>query len=255
MASVQPIVAGMHMFWPIRGLIDLVVRPSLWRAAIGASLLANLIIIAVAIGALIWYWPYSAEKGFDLRQLGHWGMLVSGTLVLVVPLIRGRAGRAVITPFLIELGRPADSEISKRGWMAAVGVLLRSLALRILWILAAIGGAVLHPVVGVAVGAIGIGHLTVLDALDQALMACNCDGPTRAQLRGPLFGRPLAAGVVAGLLFILAAASVFGPLIWMPAMFIGASRLAHQLVPVPASAPSPASAGLAGAGAASQPES
>lgn len=224
----------MNWIWPLRGLLDLAVRPKLWRAVIGGSWLANLVIILVALGSLLWYWPFE-EAGLNWREIGLWGMTVSGTFVLLVPLMRGKAGRAVMFPYLEEHGRPVEG--LTRGIGGQIVYTFKTLPLRVLWILAALGAAQLHPLLGVVVSALAVGHLSVIDALDQALIACGCEAEARRRLRGPLFGELLFAGLAAAAMFSVATISVFGCLVLIPAIFIGAADYAHRLAPMPASEP------------------
>lgn len=224
----------MQIWWPLRGLVDLVIHPRLFLAALTASSVANVILIIVAIAGSVWFWPWQ-DGVLAPDRLAHWAMLLAATFVILIPLIRGRAGRAIIHPILDQLGRPGERQ--RRRLSETMGHVLRTLPIRLLWILATIGGAAVAPMLGAVVAACGIGHLAVLDALDHALVACACPSQRRRDLRSLLLPEGIAVGVIAGVGFTLASVSVVGLLIWLPALFAGAARRAHGLVAVEGSDP------------------
>lgn len=227
---------GIRCFWPLRGVVDLALNPRMTLAGLVASGLANAIFLVVAIVGLFWYWPWR-DGVLEVAHLAQWGMLLAATFVVLVPLIRGRAGRAIIHPILVLCGRPPITR--RRSLRDTFAHVLRTLPIRGMWILSAIGGAFIAPGLGVLVAACGIGHVTVLDAMDHALVACECPPEQRRDLRQMLLWECLCAGFLAGAAFIFASISVLGLLLWLPAIFAGAARRAHALVPIPAPPASP----------------
>ena len=217
----SPTASRISILWPLRGLVDVAMHPRLILTALTASAVANLILMTVAVGGLIWYWPWR-EGALVVDHLARWALLLAGTFVILVPLIRGRAGRAIIHPLLDLLGYPGERH--RRSLRETLGHVLRTLPIRILWVLAAVGGAVVTPWLGAAVAVCGIGHIPVLDALDHALVACAIPPERRRDLRSTLLPESVAAGMIAGLGFVIASLSVLGLLLWLPALFAGAAR-------------------------------
>lgn len=215
------------MLWALRGHLDLALRPHLWWRVATASLVVNILVIAAGLGGLWWYWPWRADDSLALDQLGRWYLVLSATTVVCVPLLKGRAGPAALRPFFAGLGREVGDR--GRGFVGGLGHLVRTLPWRLLWVLAAAGATVLaHPLAGAVVALWGVGHLTVLDALDQALVMAIPDAADRVAPRRALRTEAFAAGAIAGLLFLVASTTVFGVLLWVPAIFLGAGRRVHR---------------------------
>ena len=208
---------------PITGTAAFLARPALWKAVVTASPMVTIVFAAVAVAALVWYWPI--QEGVILwPQVADWVLVLAGAFLVLVPFCRGRAGVAVMVPYFESVGKHADSS-ARRGVGAKFVYFFKTIPWRVIWALAAFGGWQIHPYVGLGVGLWGVGHLTMLDAAEQALLVGGVEADKRSQWLRDQQRNLIIAGITAGILFGLSSLVVLGWVVWLPACFLAAAQL------------------------------
>ena len=146
---------GNGMLWPLQGLLLLLRRPRWWLAAVSKGMGGNAILLVLVAGIVWWNWP--PVEGRDglrpwLLALEHSVTAIGVLLLIVLPLTRGRAGKAVMLAAMTECqaGQAAPTAASV---LDGPRLLVATLPLRIGWAIIAIAAAWWQSWLGVGVAA------------------------------------------------------------------------------------------------------
>ncbi len=215
----------MNAFWPLSGVAFFLFRPHLWKAVVLASLLGNIGISVIALALMLHSWPEGGVRSVSaaVDVAWRWLMGLAGALLLFAPIMKGRAGRAVLRPVLCEVGHDAGSGIKVRGLFRQSAYLVRTIPLRCVWIAIVYKAHGCYPLLGVVFGMWGIGHLVVLDACDQVFILLGVPRKTRMSLLDERCAEMVLAGAVAGVTLLVLGMTGVGWLIWAPGCFCGAA--------------------------------
>lgn len=212
--------------WPLAGLLWFLSRPWLWLRPLAVHGIALSVLLAVGIATAWWAWPVEGV---------WWSFLLRACGAVTLGLVAAIATWAVLVPLLLALvldslaeavfkarGMPAVSVPVVHSVAAGVGVLMRTLPLRLRWLGVALGALLLGPL-GPLVAAYALARVAVVDATDIALGVRGWPvgermGVYRAE-RGSLRG----AALVAGALQLGLAFTFVGWLFWMPGLVCGAA--------------------------------
>lgn len=259
------LVADEHS-WPLSGLGYFLRHPRLWLAPLAATLAGWIAVFIVACLVLWWRWPGETVEGF---WSSLWGILLAfgwaalaavGTWLAALPLLVGLAYEALVKRVLSEHGVPLGEERTISAIRSAAIVLLRNLGWMILWptlsvlcqvvaVLVPVTSPVTAPL-GLILSQFGLAHIAVLEGGDVALGSRGLAGSRRWRLLRERRREILGAAAVGAGLSLLLGLTIFGWLLFMPAMFTGAALwvgswdLGDEAAPAP-HAPAPPPAGTA----------
>lgn len=212
--------------WPLDGLLWFLARPWLWLRPLAVHALALTVLLGVATATTWWAWPADAPwLTFLLRACGAvtlglvaaiaaWTVLVPLLLALVLDSLAEAVFRARGLP---PVAVPVTHSIA-----AGVGVLLRTLPLRLRWLAVGLSSLLLGPL-GPFVAAYALARVAVVDATDIALGVRGLEMDERMALYQRERSELRAAALVAGLLQIGLAFTFVGWLFWMPGLVCGAA--------------------------------
>jgi hypothetical protein len=215
--------------WPLRGLSFFVEHPRLWWRPLLATLIAWGLIVAAAIATTMWQWPVSG--------IGWWSYTWRGGVAIGLGLSAALAGWLIVLPIALSLayeqlarqcqrlaGAPAaDEENIMAALVSTARVIIATLPVRLAWLVLSVGASIVGGPLGIVVGAIGIGHIGAIDAVDIALAVRGVPGHERVQaLRRN--AKMIHGGMLsAALLSIALGVTVVGWVLWMPGMVCGAA--------------------------------
>jgi len=216
--------------WPIAGLAEFGRRPRLWVAPLIAGTLGWSLVIGSAFAIGWWQWPGPAVGAWatTLATLEMLGLAVLGALtvwLLVLPPLMGLACERLAKAVQRDAGAPpTDEEPLLRSILSTLHVVVRTLPLRVAWIIASFATWFVGGPIGLVVSALAVAHIGLLDACDTGLAMRGLDGRTRlaalrahrAELRRAL---PAAAGTQAAL-----AVTIVGIVFFFPGMVTAAAR-------------------------------
>lgn len=215
--------------WPLTGIWLFLRSPRWWFRPLIASLLGWLALLGLAIGMLWLRWPVAEVGGWGwwwqvFLAIGFAGAaLVAGWLV-VLPIVMSLAMESLARAALRAAGvEPVELPVW-RSVGAGLRVMGNTLPMRLGWAGAGVAlGLVLGPV-GAVVGAIGMGQVACLDALDLALSLRGLDGIARVRVLAARRRARLEAGALAGIANLLAATTLVLWPLWLPGLVVGAAQ-------------------------------
>lgn len=218
-------ISRSDVLWPLTGLRYFLTHPRNWPRVLLANFLGNTGIAIISIAILWWYWPDNGIQSFEsfLRLMQQWLMSLAAALIFLAPLMKTRSGMAVLKPLLIELGHDISPAARPRGLVGRNIYFLRTIMLRIAWILIFITAHRHHSVLGLIAGMWGIGHLVLLDSCDQVLILFDESQKSRKIKLKAKSADILIAGGIAGLMLAILGSTAIAWLIWIPGCVCGAA--------------------------------
>lgn len=212
--------------WPLDGLLWFLARPWLWLRPLAVHALALAVLLAVAVATTWWAWPADGPwGGFLLRACGAvtLGLVAAiGTWAVLVPVLLALVLDSLAEAVFKDRGMPAVSVPVVHSVSAGVGVLVRTLPLRLRWLGVALGALLLGPL-GPFVAAYALARVAVIDATDIALGVRGWPVGERMALYRTERGSLRGAALVAGALQLGLAFTFVGWLFWMPGLVCGAA--------------------------------
>ncbi len=219
-----------NIFWPLRGFFFFVLRPTLWLGPIIACLFAWLLTFIAA--GLIFYFtcPDAQVEGWWDTSVAYLGAIAYASIgfatlwMLAIPFILSIAYEKLI----LHIFKQTDVEQeSTEHFMASIGssllLLVRGLPWRIGWLIVGIGCSIFFPPAAIIVTAIGLGHITLLDAADTVLGVQGKSGKQRRLFFSQYRIALLSAGIIAGILSALLSLSIIGLLFFLPSITCAAA--------------------------------
>ena len=200
--------------WPLDGLRWLLMHPALWWRPLAAHAVALLVLLLVGSGCSWWLWPEPQPWYWHtLKALGAvaLGMLVAiSAWMLTVPVLLALVLDSLASAVFRERGLPEAPVALHRSLAAGIAVVIRTLPLRLRWLMVALLGLFTGPAAPFALGVRG------LDSAQR--MARYAD--ERNALRG--------AAMTAGALQLGLAFTFVGWLLWLPSLVCGAALLTAE---------------------------
>jgi hypothetical protein len=215
--------------WPLSGIWLFLRSPRWWARPLVASLLGWLTLLGLAIAMLWWRWPAAETSGWSwwwqsFFAIGLAGAAMVAGWLLVLPILMSLAMESLARQAMRSAGvEPVELPVW-RSVGAGLRVMGNTLPMRLGW---AGGSVVLGFVagpVGAVVGAIGMGQVACLDALDLALSLRGYDGLTRLRILANRKRARMEAGMLAGVANLLAATTILLWPLWLPGLVVGAAR-------------------------------
>ena len=192
--------------------------------------MSAIVIVAAAtlvVTGGVFYMTLPVDAGFfSYFTSALWSLLTLLIIwVFVLPLALSMAFESLVRKTCTDHGYETASEQMIAGIRSGIRVLFRTLGWRLLWPAAAFVCSfipILAPF-GVLLSAIGLGHITCIDACDLALSIQGKDGTSRTDFLREHKQTLLQSGMVAGLLHIgLGFTFILWPF-FLPAIFCGAA--------------------------------
>lgn len=215
--------------WPIAGIWWFLRMPRWWFRPLIASLLGWLALLGLALVMLWWRWPAADITGWawwwqTFLALGLAGAALVAGWLIVLPILMALAMESLARQALRAAGVEPVELSAWRSVGAGLRVLGNTLPMRLGWAGAGVGlGFVLGPV-GAVVGAVGMGQVACLDALDLALSLRGLDGLTRVRVLAARKQARVEAGMLAGIANLVAASTVILWPLWLPGLVVGAAQ-------------------------------
>jgi len=219
----------MSRAWPITGLLTVLRHPRLLGWPILALLVSWAAVLVVFAAVLMSNRP-THEAGFVTVLVGYlWALgLAGGAAVLLAmllqPVLMAFALDAIARAHFVSLGLPPVQE--EPVWNAvtsALRVIVNTLHLRAATVAIAFVAPLIAGPFGLAIAAVAVAHIALIDAVDTALAVRGLNGTERLaalaahrrELRGAL---PAATFSNIGL-----SLTVVGWLLWLPSLVAGAA--------------------------------
>lgn len=274
------------VLWPLRGVLLFLRSPRWWIRPILGMLLALAAYIGIGLGVAWALWPapettglWSWVYGGIAIGLGLASVVIAWVLLLPILMsflledlarkanayARDRAqalpslGAAETLAGVVGgIDRAASHELpTVPGLLASLKVLGWTMPTRMAWMGGSLVSGLLVPPLGVVVSALGMGHIACIDAIDIALGLRGFDGHHRLAALRAHRNEIRQAALTAGLLHLGLSATIFGWVLWLPGIVVGAALRtrawddAHGGGPLPtrpsSPAPAPVTGGSAGA--------
>ena len=217
--------------WPLDGLRWLLMHPALWWRPLAAHAVALLVLLLVGSGCSWWLWPEPQPWYWHtLKALGAvaLGMLVAiSAWMLTVPVLLALVLDSLASAVFRERGLPEAPVALHRSLAAGIAVVIRTLPLRLRWLMVALLGLFTGPAAPF-IASYALARVAVVDAYDIALGVRGLDSAQRmaryADERNALRGAAMTAGALQlGLAF-----TFVGWLLWLPSLVCGAALLTAE---------------------------
>jgi len=215
--------------WPLQGAWRLLTTPR-WRLRpLLITTLAWLVLLGVSGATLWWTWPIETVTGWSRTWAIVWAIgVASATLfaawLLVLPVLMWLAYEDLARQVQRAAGvEPVDLSLL-RSLAAGTRVVVNTLPMRLGWIAAGLGTSLVIGPAGVVIGAIGMGQIACIDALDLALALRGLNGLERVAALQAHRAERLQVGVVAGLMHLGCAFTVVLWPLWLPSLVVGAAQ-------------------------------
>lgn len=213
----------------MQGLAFFLRHPSLWWRPLLATTVVWAVVITGAVYATIWQWPGSGSGWWSYT----WHLFAALGIGLSVALVGWLIVVPIALSFVYEqlarhchrLSGAAESseEPIHRSLVSTARVVIATLPLRLGWLVLSLTGSIVGGPVGIVVGALALGHVGAIDAVDIALAVRGVPGAERLRAlrenKGMIRGGMLYAAALSFALGI----TVVGWILWMPAMVCGAA--------------------------------
>ncbi|NRA37408.1 MAG: hypothetical protein HRU15_04660 [Planctomycetes bacterium] len=223
-----------QIFWPVNGIWYFSIRPMLWFAPMFACSLAWIVSIFLACLVMYWNWPTAEVVGFWAQLIATAWALAYGVLcfvafwIIAIPFVMGMAYERLALKVLRQQGY--DLEIAQEEGESTIGamvssgrIFVRGLPWRITWGVLGFLSMFIFPPISIFIGAVGLGHICILDVSEIVLVALAQDGEQRKEFYQRNRKHLLAVGCVAGLCSLLLACTLFGLLLWLPGIICAAA--------------------------------
>lgn len=185
--------------------------------------------MGLAVIVLWWRWPTAEVTGWSkwfaiLFALGQASAAAVAAWLVILPLLLSLAMEDLVRKVQRQAGvEPMELPLMS-SLLATLRMMLNTLPLRLGWAGAGIILGIFLGPVGAVVGAIGMGQIACLDALDLGLSLRGLDGLSRLAALKAHKSERLQAGLLAGLSnLVFAATFILWPL-WLPGLVTGAAK-------------------------------
>jgi hypothetical protein len=215
--------------WPLSGCWLFLRSPRWWLRPLLATALGWLTLVGIFAGVVLWRWPAADAVGWTrIWEISlAMGQASAGVLVgwlVVMPILMSLAMEDLARQVLRRAGIETEELSVWRSLWATARVVINTLPMRLGWAGAGVVLGVFAGPVGAIVGALGMGQVACLDAYDLALSLRGLDGRARLRLLAERRSDRRSAGIMAGILNLLLAASVVLWPLWLPGLVVGAAR-------------------------------
>lgn len=224
----EKLTKNSYFLWPFQGLGYFVTHPRLWWLPLFATFFLTVILMSIFAFVMILAWP-KVDASFwiklweILKAFGYsTAALLIGFVVLMPFLVTLVLDKMVRKILVIENKQVMEVSFFKSFYSGAV-IFLKTFFWRIFWPVVGILGAIFLGPIGAFISQLGMGHLAVIDGVDLTLALKGLNTSDRLhhyrQKRGPIF----VMGFFAAVLSMCLSITVIGWLLWIPAVFVGAT--------------------------------
>lgn len=214
--------------WPFRGFGYFITHPRMWAIGLFSTLILALLLLAVFLFVMIVTWPNLDtnfwHKLWDiLKSLGFSTTAMLFAFIVLMPLMLTVAlDKMVRKVILYEENQVVETTFFRSVYSGTV-VFFKTIFWRIFWPIVGLVAAIFLGPIGAFISQVGIGHLAAIDAVDLALALKGYKAQKRMELHHQKAGQIFGLGVSAGILSLGLSVTVLGWILWIPAIFTGAT--------------------------------